>query len=802
MRINEKGDKMTKINQFARQSVDKSTEISELSTVGFYDAQWENNIFNYLIRRALPEHQSISSENGWLAEHLATPHTSVLDFLTRQMPLTETAFYTIAAQLLGFDEELIAYGLDGRQVFQTVGLEMVDISDIYHAWYVLLNTHTKNGLLFIDDLASHGYFELTNKRLIFNGKSLPTYDTKDLIQETVWVETSVDSDQDGQFDLVQVDIQRPKSVETIPILLTASPYYQGMMIKESDAKVHDVNKPLKHKLSNSVVYESIKYQNNSVVQNVSARVIQGHTTVATKKVTTLAGSAWDLNNYFLSRGYAVAYASGVGTRHSDGMQDTGSPEQVESMKNVVEWLAGNRVAFTDRDGQIAISADWSNHNIAMTGRSYLGTLATAVATTGVAGLKTVVSEAAISDWYQYYRDNGLVVAPGGFPGEDMDVLAELVYSRIADTADCMRTQKQWQNFQTKTVTQQDRQSGNYNRYWDARNYLNQVENIKIDMLLVHGLNDWNVKPRQVYRLWQAINDNQYGNKLILHQGQHINISNNRSLDFADQINLWFSKKLLGINNHAEMLLPNVIWQDNTSAETWHQLREWGTQTNHKTYNLAPDRLVTERANSEASFTDYLPETLFKKYTKDFNYWREKAIEGASEIKPTQLSFKSEILEESWTLSGEPVVHLRVKTSQNIGLISVMLVDYGDDNYLKPHLTSYSTMIDRGMNFAQTNLNEFEMKKSQYKMISIGHTNLQNRTNAWQNDDLVANEYVTLTLKLQPTLYTLRKGHQIGLILYATDFEMTLRGNQNVTYTIDYGDSTLILPGLKKLSQIV
>ncbi|WP_336206628.1 CocE/NonD family hydrolase, partial [Leuconostoc suionicum] len=92
--------------------------------------------------------------------------------------------------------------------------------------------------------------------------------------------------------------------------------------------------------------------------------------------------------------------------------DTGSPEQVESMKNVVEWLAGNRVAFTNRYDNIAVTADWSSHKIAMTGRSYLGTLATAVATTGVEGLETVVSEAAISNWYQYYRDNGLVVAPG------------------------------------------------------------------------------------------------------------------------------------------------------------------------------------------------------------------------------------------------------------------------------------------------------------------------------------------------------------------------------------------------------
>ena len=132
----------------------------------------------------------------------------------------------------------------------------------------------------------------------------------------------------------------------------------------------------------------------------------------------------------------------------------------------------------------------------------MGTLATAVATTGVRGLETVISEAAISDWYQYYRDNGLVIAPGGFPGEDMDVLAELVYSRMLDSADWHRTKMQWHGFQHATAEHMDRTTGDYNTYWDARNYLNNVPNIQADIVMVHGLNDWNVKPRQVFRLWQ------------------------------------------------------------------------------------------------------------------------------------------------------------------------------------------------------------------------------------------------------------------------------------------------------------
>ena len=70
----------------------------------------------------------------------------------------------------------------------------------------------------------------------------------------------------------------------------------------------------------------------------------------------------------------------------------------------------------------------------MIGTSYNGTLPIGVATTGVEGLEAIVPISAISSWYDYYRANGMVRAPGGFQGEDPDVLAEYIYTR-PDQAD-------------------------------------------------------------------------------------------------------------------------------------------------------------------------------------------------------------------------------------------------------------------------------------------------------------------------------------------------------------------------------
>lgn len=48
----------------------------------------------------------------------------------------------------------------------------------------------------------------------------------------------------------------------------------------------------------------------------------------------------------------------------------------------------------------------------MIGTSYNGTLPIAAASTGVEGLEAIVPISANSDWYDYYRANGMVRAPG------------------------------------------------------------------------------------------------------------------------------------------------------------------------------------------------------------------------------------------------------------------------------------------------------------------------------------------------------------------------------------------------------
>lgn len=138
-------------------------------------------------------------------------------------------------------------------------------------------------------------------------------------------------------------------------------------------------------------------------------------------------------------------------------------------------MNGRARGFTTLDDDEEVVADWSTGKVGMTGTSYNGTLPIGVASTGVEGLEAIVPVSAISDWYDYYRSNGLVVAPGGYQGEDADILAAYVHTRLDRTvcADQIVAMQQ----------AQDRTTGDRNAFWDERNYLTDVDQIQAATLI-------------------------------------------------------------------------------------------------------------------------------------------------------------------------------------------------------------------------------------------------------------------------------------------------------------------------------
>lgn len=793
------------ISQFAHLDVDDQTKATELNRIGFLncDVQHDDDlehIWVQFILNCLPQFSTLQAKKNYLTNFLATPTLDLLTFKQTQK-VDLNSFYLVALQLLDFEPEVDFDINDPLGSMDKLGLyhanKLDDRTDLLNALYDLLCTFTKHGQTLLDRLASLGYFTkfydlpAIKKPLFFNGKAQPVFDTNKLIKEVVYVESDLDTDQDGKLDLLKVELIRPKDTDhglKVPVLYTASPYNQGTNDVLGEKMLHDQKNALTRKEPRQNTLTSL-----TSTELPEKREILGRSTAAEE--TFGRKLSYTLNDYLLARGFAVVYAAGIGTKDSDGFRTCGSKEETDSTVAVIEWLTGKRRAFTNKTDNIEIKAWWSNKKVAMTGKSYLGTLATAAATTGVEGLETIISEAAISNWYDYYRDGGLVVSPDGYIGEDADVLAEECFSRRKNAADYQKVATKWKEALAKITEGQDRKSGNYNSFWDARNYLKAVNNIKCDIVLVHGLNDFNVKPRNVYNLYQRVKELPITTKLFLHQGQHIYINNFLSLDFTDMMNVWLSHKLYGAKNGAKEQLPDVLVQDNVNEETWHVIDVWKNTTPKRFYLNTAEKLSETAGAGEDSFNDQLAPEAFKAYTTDLLHYKDDLVLGNKHaLAKARIRFLTP-LETDTMISGAPEVKIKVKTSADHGLLSFMLVDYGDAKRLQetPSLLEKNGIL-AGYDWRENDLVEFKLgKKTPYKIISKGHINLQNRTSLLGNDDLEADKYYEVSLKLQPTHYTIPSSRQLGLIVYASDLTATLCGNEDITYTLDLSDSYLDLP---------
>lgn len=697
----------------------------------------------------------------------ADKETDLVTFFQSDRELTAEIFYTVVFQLLGFSY-LVDFE-DAEQFRKETGFPIV-YGDLIENLYQLLNTRTKKGNTLIDQLVSDGLISEDNHYHYFNGKSLATFSTHDVIREVVYVESRVDTDKDGLPDLVKVSVIRPRYDGQVPALMTASPYHQGTNDKASDKALYKMEGELEVKLPHTIELEEPKL--NLVGPHSQAEVVSE----AEEKLSHI-NSSYTLNDYFLPRGFANLYVSGVGTKDSQGLMTNGNYQQIEAYKNVIDWLNGRCRAFTDHTRKRQVKADWSNGKVATTGISYLGTMSNGLATTGVDGLEVIIAEAGISSWYNYYRENGLVTSPGGYPGEDFDSLAELTYSRNLQAGDYIRGNEAYQADLEKVKEKLDRKTGDYNQFWHDRNYLLNAHKVQAEVVFTHGSQDWNVKPLHVYQMFHAL-PSHINKHLFFHHGAHVYMNNWQSIDFRESMNALLSMKLLGLDSSYQ--LPTVIWQDNIAPQKWQGLDNFGKQDELHTFSLGNEEKVIQNQYDQKDFD---------RYGKTYQTFNTELYQGKANQITIDLPVSQDI-----HLNGRVELKLRVKSSTNKGLLSAQLLELGQKKYLQPYPAVLSARtIDNGRYHMLENLCELPFNPSAQRVITKGYLNLQNRTNLLTIEEIQPNEWMDFQLELQPTIYKLKEGDTLRLVLYTTDFEITIRDNTDYQLTVDLAQSSLILP---------
>ena len=755
-----------RFNQFSYQPTTSSQRFEELEGLGLKLSPQLSlkRQFEDFIRWSFFTYSNTDYSLSTLA---ADKETDLVTFFQSDRELTAEIFYTVVFQLLGFSY-LVDFE-DSEQFRKETGFPIV-YGDLIENLYQLLNTRTKKGNTLIDQLVSDGLISEDNHYHYFNGKSLATFSTHNVIREVVYVESRVDTDKDGLPDLVKVSIIRPRYDGQIPSVMTASPYHQGTNDKASDKALYKMEGELEVKPPHTIELEEPKL--NLVEPHGQAEVV----TEAEEKLSHI-NSSYTLNDYFLPRGFANLYVSGVGTRDSQGLMTNGDYQQIEAYKNVIDWLNGRCRAFTDHTRKRQVKADWSNGKVATTGISYLGTMSNGLATTGVDGLEVIIAEAGISSWYNYYRENGLVTSPGGYPGEDFDSLAELTYSRNLQAGDYIRGNEAHQADLEKVKEKLDRKTGDYNQFWHDRNYLLNAHKVQAEVIFTHGSQDWNVKPLHVYQMFHAL-PSHINKHLFFHHGAHVYMNNWQSIDFRESMNALLSKKLLGLDSGYQ--LPTVIWQDNIAPQRWQDLDNFGKQDELHTFSLGTEEKVIQNQYDQKDFD---------RYGKTYQTFNTELYQGKANQITIDLPVSQDI-----HLNGRVELKLRVKSSTNKGLLSAQLLELGQKKYLQPYPAVLSARtIDNGRYHMLENLCELPFNPSAQRVITKGYLNLQNRTNLLTIEEIQPNEWMDFKLELQPTIYKLKEGDTLRLVLYTTDFEITIRDNTDYQLTVDLAQSSLILP---------
>jgi X-Pro dipeptidyl-peptidase len=341
-------------------------------------------------------------------------------------------------------------------------------------------------------------------------------DSSQWIRQDLWVETDFDSDRDGRNDRVHVAVTRPRQTETeglrVPVVYGSSPYYAGT--------------------ARSVAFWDVRQELGEPPPPRAPMLNPPYDSTRTRISNQLV-------NTWVPRGFAVVHSEAPGTGRSQGCVTVGDTPERTAMKFVIDWLNGRARGYATPTGAEQVSAtSWSTGKVGMIGTSYEGTLPLAAATTGVAGLEVVIPVSPNTSYYHYYRSNGLVRSPGGYLGEDVDVLYDVVASgHPATRAACDRI---WKG--GVFAAGQDRATGDFNGFWAARDLLPYVGNIRAAVLLAHGLNDFNVMPSHSVRIYEAMKARGLPVSLYLHQRGH------GGDPPADMVNRWFTHYLYGVDN--------------------------------------------------------------------------------------------------------------------------------------------------------------------------------------------------------------------------------------------------------------
>lgn len=517
-------------------------------------------------------------------------------------------------------------------------------------------------------------------------QTVPIFNAAQNLTETVYVETGFDRDRNGQVDTLKVEITRPDTAPgaLVPLIIHASPYF--------------------------------------------ARGTRG---------------GWEAG-FFVPRGYAVATVALPGTDFSTGCADVGGNREVLGTKAVIDWANGRAVG-RHADGSLADATLWTNGKSGMIGVSWDGTIANAVASTGVEGLKTIVPVAAISSWYDYTRGNGIPFYEG-----HVGYLNDYVSNYLSPYCQAMTPRLQ---------DKSDDTTGSYSAWWATRDFRIDASKIKASVFVVHGLNDENVKTRHFGEWWDELTRYGIERRIFLHQGQHVEPYYSYGANYSTPLLQWFDYYLQGLDNGLPNAPQAIIQREDM---TWSTDAVWppaGTVEQKLKLSAPLGRLAPALSLPSAEGAKVAQAERYLSFTQAADYSNDNIVGSPTNSRTDRLVFLSDPLAAPVRQSGTATLKLRVKVDRPAAGFQARVVDYNNNN-------------------------AFIVSRTE---ADLGHYK------SWKvKRDLVPGQWYTLTWEINADDRIFAQGHNLGLVITA-EKPNPLISYQPVTATIDTQKSWISMP---------
>lgn len=580
---------------------------------------------------------------------------------------------------------------------------------------------------------------------LVDGVTAPVFGYQDAIRERVFIPVpGVDQDLDGVDDTTVIEIMRPAASDAglkVPAIIDASPYFTTGGRGNEPARIQDI-------------------------------VGDGRNDV------------WPLfyDNYFVPRGYAVILAEMNGTAHSTGCSMNGSPGDVRSIEIVIDWLQGRAAGF-DAHGT-PMTADWHSGKAGMIGKSYDGTLANGVAARGVEGLTTIVPISAITNWYGYSRINGIPTSehyPSYLAGavtnpDRLELCAPARALLDRDDAD---------------------ETGDVTPFWQERDYLAGLDDIRASVLLVHGLNEYNVKMSQMDPYWASLTAHDVPRKLWLTRLGHVDPFDSDRAEWVRTLHLWFDHWLQGV--------PNGIMDEPTvSVESMTP----GVYEHHETWPVPGSEATTVGLGADVAGTDVgsltvgAPAAVRKAFTgADEPADDDTIVDDPVTTRSDRLVFLSDELQAPLRLSGTAELTLTASIDRTQSDLTVLLVDYGPATRI-PRLprdgiqnTELRTCWGEASEY--DNACYLEVERRQVEVgewtLSMGALNSTHRDSlvAGETSPVVPGQDYAFRIPLEPYDHVIEAGHALGIVV--TTAVQGMATDPGATVSVDLATTTLSLP---------